>query len=528
MKIKKILTSLLIIYSTTLSSCSITINDNDDSLNSSSNQNNSSLNISNSNSSNTNSNTSSSQGETTYTGAYLKKDVNVGSQLSIYSINDFHGKIAQDSNYYGIEAEQGGIISNPYYDESTSLIISSGDMWQGSYLSGAAKGIETTKLMNSFPFVSMTLGNHEFDWGFSNILENAEVADFPFLCANLIDKSTGKRPDGIYDHLLVEYNNYKVGIVGVIGSELESSIKESMLENYYFSSEQSLVNSAYNACINEGANVVVLSVHDDQDSTYVNALQTYQHDKFIGIFGGHSHSFQLEQDTSIVPYVQGGSDSRGFSYININTQTNTLSDINYTWFSGSTTATTYTQYAKTTFSSLVDDLIAKYPLETLGYLQGNWTKEQTANLVLKAMFDAVKTYRPDKEYTTENLISIHNRSGIRGVFPTSSNPLAVTMDDVQIVSPFDNEVMFLPSRPIAMNSYNYYYPSVVESDAVIDIVTIDYLVSDKYNKEMFTPTGAEPVKGANADPYIIYDCVADYIKKYSSESNPLKATDYNS
>lgn len=525
MKHKKILTVYLILYSTTLASCNIRITNN----NSSNNASDASTNLT-SSSLNTNNNTSvstSSDGLSEYTGAYLRKNYDVGSTLSIYSINDFHGKIAQNEDYYGIAAEQGGIISNPYYDENTSLIISSGDMWQGSYLSGVANGIETTKLMKAFPFVSMTLGNHEFDWGFDNIIKNAEVADFPFLCANLIDKSTGNRPDGIYDHLLVEYNNYKVGIVGVIGSELESSIKESMLENYYFSSEQSLLNSAYQACIKEGANVVILSVHDDKDSTYVNSIQNYNYGKFIGIFGGHSHSFQLETTNSIVPYVQGGSDSRGFSYMTIDTQNNTLKDINYNWFSGDTTSTKYTQYCKSSFLILVQELIDKYPLEVLGYIQGTWSKEQTANLVLKAMFDAVKTYRTDKEYTTDNLISIHNKSGIRGVFPSSSTSLAITMDEVQIVSPFDNDVMYLPNRPISMNSYNYYYPSVVESSAVMDIVTIDYLVSDKYTPEMFTPTGAEPVKGKDAERYIIYDCVADYIKKYSSESNPLNATDYN-
>ena len=37
----------------------------------------------------------------------------------------------------------------------------------------------------------MTLGNHEFDWGSDNVLRLEELADFPFLSANVYNTADG-------------------------------------------------------------------------------------------------------------------------------------------------------------------------------------------------------------------------------------------------------------------------------------------------------------------------------------------------
>lgn len=451
-----------------------------------------------------------------------REEVSVGSKLTIFSINDFHGKIEQDEKYNGLLASQGAILENPNFDPSTSLILSAGDMWQGSYLSGLNKGYDTTKLMNDFPFDAMTLGNHEFDWGFETILKNESVATFPFLCANLIDKTTNRLPEGISDHKVFSYANYKIGVVGAIGAELENTIKASMIEGYEFSSDLSLLQSAYKKCISEGANAVLLSVHDDEDSNYVNAIQSSSI-PFLGIFGGHSHQFQLEKSDGI-PYVQAGSDSRGYSYMTISTQANILTDINYSYIDGS-----MSQFATAALTKAVTDLINANPVAPIGYITGNWSKKQTAKLILMAMFDAVKVFRPDQSFSTENLVSIHNTGGVRGTFPSSSTVREISMEDIQVVSPFDNKVMFLPNRPIHLASLknNYSYPNEVKENKIMNIVTIDYLVNDTYDKEMFTPTGAEPVKGVGKEDYIIYDCVADFIKRHSTAEDPLNASDFN-
>lgn len=438
------------------------------------------------------------------------QSIESGDTVTIFSINDFHGKIKNDSSYNGILANQGAIKSNPLYKDGESLILSAGDMWQGSYVSGYDKGLSTTKLMNEFSFDAMTLGNHEFDWGIDYILTNAEAANFPFLCANLIPPSGETLSPLIKDHVVLDAGNYKIGVVGAIGM-LSSSIKESALGGYSFDSDMGILRNSYNACIDEGANAVILLAHDDKDSNYINIIQQWDI-PFIGIFGGHSHSFQLDKPTGQIPYVQGGSDSRGYSYMTIDKSTNTLVDINYTYVDEAAET-----YADLDFKAMVDELLESREAVTLGYMTGYWTKEKSANLVLRAMFEMAKKWNPDKNYDTDTLIAIHNTAGIRSYFPASTgSKIAITMEDIQLVCPFDNTVKILPSRTIA--SVNHYtYPQLSSCiNKTMDIVTIDYLVSDKYNKSMFTPTGAQDVK--EGETVIIYDLVAEYIMSFDGET----------
>jgi 5'-nucleotidase / UDP-sugar diphosphatase len=47
------------------------------------------------------------------------------------------------------------------------------------------KGTNAITLMNLADYDAMTLGNHEFDWGSDNTLRLQDLAEFPFLSANV-------------------------------------------------------------------------------------------------------------------------------------------------------------------------------------------------------------------------------------------------------------------------------------------------------------------------------------------------------
>lgn len=439
--------------------------------------------------------------------------------VTLFCVNDFHGKIEQDNGYNGIVALQGGILSNKDYEPS-SLILSAGDMWQGGYISGLDNGKTTTELMNAFPFAAMTLGNHEFDWGVSQIQANEAVADFPFLCANLIDLSTGERASFVQSHALLESEGYKIGVVGAIGASLESSILDSAIAGYEFSSSLSLLQEAYDDCVAEGADVVVLSLHDDEDSSYTNSIQRSSIG-FAGIFGGHSHAFQDEDDEKI-PYVQGGSDSRGYSYMRIDVAHKNVEYLGYDYVD-----TGMAQDAAPSFEKMVEELIAENPPEVIGYIQGQWDKESSGRLVTKAMFEMAKALRPEKDYDASNLVALHNTGGIRSHFPSSSTPLEITMADLQLVIPFDNTVLLLPDRYVRSGSLSWYYsyPSADEiTSGTRDIVAINYIV-DPGSGGMLSEEGSEPIKGQGEGSYIIYDLVADYLRANSSYEHPIDAYD---
>ena len=73
--------------------------------------------------------------------------------LDIFGINDLHGKICDSSAQPGVD-EMTTYLKNAYITEDHVLILSSGDMWQGSSESNLTKGLIVTEWMNELDFVS--------------------------------------------------------------------------------------------------------------------------------------------------------------------------------------------------------------------------------------------------------------------------------------------------------------------------------------------------------------------------------------
>ncbi len=106
-------------------------------------------------------------------------------ELSFYAINDLHGKYIDTDVQPGVDeftAYMKALYADPAREE---ILLSSGDTWQGTVESSTNKGRLLTEWMNELNFVSMTLGNHEYDWGSQVLKPNSELAEFPFLAINV-------------------------------------------------------------------------------------------------------------------------------------------------------------------------------------------------------------------------------------------------------------------------------------------------------------------------------------------------------
>ena len=118
---------------------------------------------------------------------------NVVASFNIFAINDLHGMYCDTDNQPGVD-ELTTYLKN-YQSTSNTIVLSSGDMWQGSTESNNTKGKLATEWLNYVDCSSMTLGNHEFDWSTEKIRTNAQLANFPFLAINVFDRTTNKRVD---------------------------------------------------------------------------------------------------------------------------------------------------------------------------------------------------------------------------------------------------------------------------------------------------------------------------------------------
>ena len=247
--------------------------------------------------------------------------------LDIFAINDLHGKLCDSSTQIGVD-EMTTYLKGKYASEDHVIVLSSGDMWQGSSESNLTRGLIVTEWMNELDFVSMTLGNHEYDWGEEYIVANAEIAEFPFLAINVYDVDTGERADYCTPSVLVERGDATIGIIGAIG-DVYSSISSERSEGVYFkvgSELTSLVKEEATRLREAGADFIIYSVHDGYGQTLSGTTQvsgsqisdyygTVLSDGYVDIvFEGHTHRSYVLLDGYGVYHLQNSGDNGGISY----------------------------------------------------------------------------------------------------------------------------------------------------------------------------------------------------------------------
>ena len=236
-------------------------------------------------------------------------------EFNFYALNDFHGTVIDDNG--GISVIGNYIIEQKNKFPETTIILSSGDMFQGSAISNMTQGGVVVEAMNEIGFDAMAVGNHEFDWGIDVIKKynnkTSEVkSNFPIICANIFEKATNKPVDWCEPYTIIEKAGIKIGIIGAIGSELESSIATSMVAPYEFKDPFPIIKEYVKKLRTElSCEIVVLAIHDNTLGTnqaYADLTGEYQID---AVFNGHTHSTYagetMGSDNKIMPYIQSGS-----------------------------------------------------------------------------------------------------------------------------------------------------------------------------------------------------------------------------
>ena len=253
--------------------------------------------------------------------------IDVTVELDFYAFNDLHGVFNDTDDNPGLD-ELTTYLKNAYADESAyEILLSSGDMWQGSVESSTNKGQLMTQWMNHMGFVSMTIGNHEFDWGSAYIAENALAADFPFLGINITD--TNVQEPYCQPSVVIERGGVKIGIIGAIGDVL-SSVSGEFTPGVEFAVRgdlTKLVKEEATRLRGEGCQLIIYSIHAGYDNSFsgikdmASNLGYYNLELSQGyvdlVFESHSHQNYVIRDKHGVYHLQGGGYNSGISFANI-------------------------------------------------------------------------------------------------------------------------------------------------------------------------------------------------------------------
>lgn len=423
--------------------------------------------------------------------------------VTLYAINDFHGQLPADGDEAGI-VRLGGFMKAKG-QEDNSLILCTGDLWQGSLESNYNRGKLLTDVLNEAQFDCFTFGNHEFDWGADYIRENRLRADpetgysTPFISANIynydIDTKTTEEFSELGDKYVIKEleNGLKVGIVGGIGYDQITSITSTFADEFTFvnpvihnngldaSDSRSIYEKMSDELRAQGCDVVILDHHGGQEelvSSSITSISSVSGKRYYdGVFCGHTHRNESSFING-VPFVQGKCNGEAYSTITLNVAGDGTGEV---------TCTAYEAPESSTIDSSYDDeaiaeIVSSYATETdeLGtevlttLTGGTWSQyEEIPNLVCESIA---------KVCETENIaidIAIVNQGRAR----LSSG--ALTYSDLFTSIPFDNEIYIIEasgSDIISQGSNNYIYRVQEEAFSTSGTYTaavIDYLATHR-------------------------------------------------
>ena len=222
--------------------------------------------------------------------------------LNILAVTDFHGAIESENNRYGIARMANYIKSIDRKDPQGTVVVSAGDMFQGTAISNYNRGLDVINMMNMIGFDAMTIGNHEFDWYIDTILKyrdgdktNGE-ANFPFLGSNIYQKSTEAIPEYIEPYTVLQKGDLTVGIIGYIGYGQESDIQAGQVADYQFLHPVEVVKEYVEEMRTEKDVDIVIAVGHDATKTVNQQLAGFTGDYRVdAIVNGHTHYPALDK-----------------------------------------------------------------------------------------------------------------------------------------------------------------------------------------------------------------------------------------
>lgn len=141
----------------------------------------------------------------------------MSAKMTIYYTSDTHGYL-YPTNFADTKPRAMGLLGMDFVKDGNTLVIDGGDTLQGSPLAYYChrKGLPMPMgaVMNDLGYDYVTLGNHDFNYGYDTIRDHLAELNAHCLCANVRDRR-GKLPIGDYTvHTL--QNGLRVGLVGLV------------------------------------------------------------------------------------------------------------------------------------------------------------------------------------------------------------------------------------------------------------------------------------------------------------------------
>ena len=373
--------------------------------------------------------------EDTAVGTTAVEQTYAGKTVILHS-NDVHGAI---TGYACIAA-----LKTDYESRGAEVIlVDAGDYSQGTTNVSTTKGADAVAMMNAAGYDVVTIGNHELDYGYEQLMDNMSKAEFKVVCADVFDADGTTIFDANYTY--TTKSGVKVGFFGLLTPEAQTKANPALIKGLTFAIDDLWAVSQKQIDALADADVVICLSHlgvDNETKPYTS-YDLWNNTKGIDmIIDGHSHTVMTKGDKN--EPIQ----STGTAFANIGVIV--IDDASKKIESNELVAVTDTmakdEAVAAAAQKIIDRVKAEYDVkfavskvELNGAKAPNGNRDSETNngdLITDAMVWQVLQNKDGLTVNEDHVVAITNGGGIRAAI----KPGDVTKNDINTVLPFGNTV----------------------------------------------------------------------------------------
>lgn len=318
------------------------------------------------------------------------------------------------------------------------ILVDAGDYSQGEVYVSDTKGLDAVEMMNVTGYDVVTLGNHEFDYGYAQLKENMTKADFKILCANVYGEDGTPIFDANYTY--TTKSGVKIGFFGMETPEAQTKANPALIKGLKFDTDLKAVAEKQLEALKDDDVVIALShLGVDDSSKPYTSYDLYNAAKGIDfIIDGHSHSVMIKGKNG-EPIQSTGTKFANIGVIVIDDASKKIESNSLYEIKEDTAKDAAVAAAAQKIIDRIDKeygaVFAKSKVELNGAKAPNGNRDSETNngdLITDAMLWKVMQNKEGLTVNEDHVVAITNGGGIRAAIKVGD----VTKKDIKTVLPF--------------------------------------------------------------------------------------------
>ena len=365
----------------------------------------------------------------------MTEEATMAGKTVILHTNDVHGAIEGYAYITALKAD--------YEAKGAEVIlVDAGDYSQGEVYVSDTKGLDAVEMMNVTGYDVVTLGNHEFDYGYAQLKENMTKADFKILCANVYGEDGTPIFDANYTY--TTKSGVKIGFFGMETPEAQTKANPALIKGLKFDTDLKAVAEKQLEALKDDDVVIALShLGVDDSSKPYTSYDLYNAAKGIDfIIDGHSHSVMIKGKNG-EPIQSTGTKFANIGVIVIDDASKKIESNSLYEIKEDTAKDAAVAAAAQKIIDRIDKeygaVFAKSKVELNGAKAPTGNRDSEPNngdLITDAMLWKVMQNKEGLTVNEDHVVAITNGGGIRAAIKVGD----VTKKDIKTVLPFGNTI----------------------------------------------------------------------------------------